>query len=293
MGTAQFVYLSAVAALALAPYVQAQSKLNRAFLGTDARPPSAKVEIDLVRPFHARSPWRFVATQEPAVFEPVDPALIGSIPKGFTGSWTPGVIRLCLRVSPTASCAPDLVAMAQPPPPIRYSDWEPHYLNQAQLVYPRGKTAPPLLLLQTASAHSGDGDQAVYTQLLAYSRARDRFAQVYAHVTARNENEEVRFIKSGPLKGDVISVEPTSDPPYGYWVTVDMLTPATTYTQTLRYRSATHYNDGNRLAAIDSEMPNIERRLGLWRPGSPMPLPTPLAHPCKSPRLSHMELWCR
>jgi hypothetical protein len=293
MGTSRFVFPFAVAALAFTPYVQAQPKSNRAFLGTLARPASAKVEIDLFKPFHTRSPWRFVATQDPAVFQPVDPALIGSIPKGFTGSWAPGVMHLCLRVSPTASCAPDLVAMPQPPAPLTYSDWEPHYLNQAQLVFPRRRTAPPLLLLQTAGMHSGDGDQAVYTQLLAYSRARDRFGQVYAHVTGRNNNEEVRFIKSGPLRGDVISVEPAINRPYGYWITVDTLTPATTYKQVLRYRSATLYNDGNKLAVIDSEMPNIERRLGLWRPGSPMPLPTSLAHPCKSPRLSHRELWCQ
>ena len=261
---------------------------------TVPRPPSINVNIDLFRPFNTRSPWRFFATQDAAVFEPIDSALIGMIPKGSTGSWTPGVVHLCLRATPTASCAPDLVAMPQPPAPIPYSAWEPHYLNKAELVYPRGRTAPPLLLLQTASTHSGDGDQAVYTQLLVYSRARDRFEQVYAHNTGRNNNEEVRFITSGPLQGGVISVEPTRNSLFAYWVTVNMPTPALTYNRVLRCRSATLYNDGNPLAVIDSEMPNTERRLGLWKPGAPLPTPqvTGNGKPCLKPTLRHTELWC-
>ena len=32
-------------------------------------------------------------------------------------------------------------------------------------------------------------------------------------------------------------------------------------------------DDGNPPAVIDSEMPNIEERLGLWRPGQRLPTP--------------------
>ncbi len=62
----------------------------------------------------------------------------------------------------------------------------------------------------------------------------------------------------------------------------------------LRYRSATLYNDGNRLAVIDSEMPNIERRLGLWKPGEPIPTPKLGGNgkPCLKPTLRHTELSC-
>ena len=76
--------------------------------------------------------------------------------------------------------------------------------------------------------------------------------------------------------------------PYGYWIVVNSLTPAGNYRQVLRYRSATLYNDGNPLAVIDSEMPNIERRLGLWAPGQPLPTPAR----CAKPRLVKLELWC-
>jgi hypothetical protein len=158
------------------------------------------------------------------------------------------------------------------------------------VVYPGGPSKAPLLLIQTASEHSGDGDQAIYTQLLAYRTKTDTFAPVYAHQTGHNNNQEVRFITSGPLMGAVISAEPTQDRPYAFWITVSRLGPAyTAYRQVLRYHSATGYGDGNQLAVIDSEMAGIESRLGLWRKGQPLPLP---ASPCPKPRLTKMELWC-
>jgi hypothetical protein len=76
----------------------------------------------------------------------------------------------------------------------------------------------------------------------------------------------------------VIAAEPTDDAPYAYWIAVSRLG-AGGYAQALRYRSATRYGDGNPLSVIDSEMPNILQRLGLWRSGSPPPLP---AEPCQS-----------
>jgi hypothetical protein len=36
-------------------------------------------------------------------------------------------------------------------------------------------------------------------------------------------------------------------------------------------------------------MPNMAQRLGLWTPGSPLPLP---AGDCPSPHLVKMALWC-
>ncbi|MDG6719271.1 hypothetical protein QCE92_13960, partial [Staphylococcus aureus] len=51
----------------------------------------------------------------------------------------------------------------------------------------------------------------------------------------------------------------------------------------------TGYGDGNPLAVIDSEMPETLRRLKLWQPGSPLPLPE---HPCPRPRLVAQVLWC-
>jgi hypothetical protein len=178
--------------------------------------------------------------------------------------------------------------MAKPPASMPEDAWAPHYLNTAQVVYPNGRASPPVLLTQTASLQGFTGEQAVFTQVLAYRRASDKFVQIYGHETGRNNNQEVRFIASGPLTGSIIAVEPTDTAPFGFWVSVSRLTPDYAYKRVLRYRSATRYGDNNPLSVIDSEMPNIESRLGLWRPGSPLPLP---AH-CPKPRLVRMELWC-
>jgi hypothetical protein len=231
--------------------------------------------IDLSKPFGARSAWRLTATQGPQTVDPI----FGEVP---------GSVVLCLETSDAGPCDPAVGAMPRTRAGAA-SGWDAHYLDVSKVVYPHGPSAAPLLLVQTASLHSGDGDQAIFTQLLAYRRAADRLAQVYGHLTGRNNNEEVRFIGSGPLEGSVISAGPTANSPYEFWVSVSKLTSGYTYAQVLRYRSATRYGDGNPLAVIDSEMPNIESRLGLWRPGSPLPLP---AAPCPKPRLTAMELWC-
>jgi hypothetical protein len=147
-------------------------------------------------------------------------------------------------------------------------------------------------MIVTASLHAGDGGQIVATQLFRYNKARDTFERVYAHWTGSNNNQEVRFMAGGPLEGAVISAEPTGDAPYGYWMEVSRLQPHGVYRRVLRYRSATRYNDGNTLAVIDSEMPNIERRLGLLTPGSALPLPHGAARPCLRPHLVKTELWC-
>ena len=229
--------------------------------------------IDLSKTFHTRTPWRLVATQGPSEEDGIgDPA--------------PGKLHLCLQQDANGPC----VSEALSGDPATPANWGPHYLLTGKPVYPQGPAAAPLFEVVTASQHGANGDQVVTTQLLKYDRASDAFARIYVHATTRNNNDETRFIADGPLKGAMISADPTSNAPYGYWITVNRLTPARTYAQALRYRSATRYNDGNPLAVIDSEMPNIEQRLGLWKPGSPLPLPA--GKPCPSPHLKRSELWC-
>jgi len=254
-------------------------------VGAPATPSAASstlVTIDLVRPFHTISPWRFVATQGPSVPDPIY----------SEGGNIPGVVRFCVQATGAGACDTRLAAMPAAAPSLSDLFDDAHALRDARIIYPSGPSGKPLLLLSAASMSSGDGDQVIFTQLLAYDRSRDRFEQIYAHRTGHNNNQDVRFIASGPLQGDVISVEPMSRLPYGYWITVNRLTPDYAYRPVLHYRSATIYNDGNPLAVVDSEMPNIEQRLGLWRPGQPLPVPAAGAHPCAKPHLVRMELWC-
>lgn len=242
--------------------------------------PSVISDIDLSKPFSTREAWQFTATQGPSV--------AGDTPSGLGEE--PGQIQLCLRPSPSASCDPQLLNDLRAPAYTKDSYSQPHYLKTVNIVYPRGRAEQPVLFVQTASMYSGDGGQLVLTQVLAYENSQNHFVRIYRYTTGgRNENAEVRYISSGRLKGDIISVEPTENAPYGYWVTVNALTPQYTYKTVLHYRSATHYGDRNPLAVVDSEMPNIQRRLGYWKPGMPLPLPP---RGCPKPRLVHMELWC-
>ena len=233
--------------------------------------------FDLTKTFNTRSEWKLVVTQGPPTTD-------------YGDNPAPGALRLCLEKDSSSVCALDLAVLPQHQSGA--PAWEPHYLSATKRVYPQGKPGLPLLLVVTGSMYSGDGDQVIATQLLRYDRDKDLFVRVYVRSTGKNENEEVRYVSSGPLQGAVISAEPTDNAPYGYWIEVNRLSTEGTYRQVLRYRSATHYDDGNSLAVIDSEMPNIERRLGLWSPGPSSPLPADVLKLCPHPHLKHTELWC-
>jgi hypothetical protein len=230
--------------------------------------------IDLSQSLGAKSGWRFIALQGP---DTTDPAM---------GDPVPGKIRLCVTHDGGASCFPGLDhVLSLSTGDDEYSD--PHYLIEAQIVRPRAER--PLLLMQVASKHSIDGDQRLAAVALAYDPAQDNFTLVYEKRTGRNNNQEIRYIADGSLMGAIISAEPTEDAPFGFWIIVDRLGPTGGYKQVLRYRSATRYNDGNSLAVIDSEMPDILQKLSLWHTGMKLPLP---AGECAKPRLIGQELWC-
>jgi len=236
--------------------------------------------LDLSKPFSTRSPWHLTATQSAPVRGDDTPS----------GGEEPGQIRLCLQATHLSPCDPQLGNALGDASDASDIFTQPHYLNAVRIVYPRESADQPLLWIQMSSLHSGDGDQRVATLMFAYANDQDRFVHIYQHATGRNNNQEVRYISSGALKGDIISIDPTQNAPYGYWVTVSALTPQYTYKTALHYRSATHYGDNNSLAVIDSEMPNIEGHLGVWKPGMALPLPS---GPCPKPRLINMELWCK
>ena len=236
--------------------------------GPAAGPQTVISSLDLTGAFATRTPWRFVATQGPRIPDP-----------NFDGETAPGAVTVCLARAVGGPCV-------QPLPNLTDAYWNAHNLDGARLVR---AGATPLLWLRTSSLPGVNGDQAVLYQALAYHRGTDRFAQAYALQTGRNNNQDVRFIERGPLAGAVISAVPTQNAPFGYWVTVNRLAPGGAFRPMLRYRSATRYGDGNPLAVIDSEMPGVLQRLGLWRPGQPLPLPM---GPCPKPHLVKGALWC-
>jgi hypothetical protein len=245
------------------------------------QPPSQGMRLELQKPFDTRSPWLLVVTE-------------GAPTKDYGDNDAPGALTFCLQKGPSGSCVPGPVTptlrTVTPDNPVA---WEPHYLLKANMVYPQGPKAAPLLWLVAGSLNAGDGGQVIYTQLIAYDSEHDTFVRVYENRTGSNNNQETRFITGGPLRGSVISAEPQQQPPYGFWMVVSKRLDAGAYRQVLRYASATRYNDGNALAVIDSEMPNILQRLGLWKPGQPIPIPDAAdKKPCLKPTLKHAELWC-
>lgn len=209
--------------------------------------PHLPVTIDLTRAFGTRTPWRLAATRGPDIPDPV-------MGEGVV----PGTVRLCLG-HPGGACQSDLARLLTPPSgPDGFSDT--HDLFAARIVAPRRRG--PLLLLRVGSLHGGNGDQRIATALLAYDRAADRFVPVFTQQTGRNNNQEVRYIATGPLAGDVIVAEPTSTAPFAYWITVSApAAGARPYRPLLRYRSTVRYGDGDSRAVIDAEMPAILRRL--------------------------------
>ena len=248
------------------------------FFGLGAAAPAKVIaRIDLSKPFHLPAGASFTATQGPDVEDP----------NGDESDRVPGKIRLCIRAG-RGSCAPNLDGLLK----VKGNDdyWsEVHDLQIADLVYPRGAAAPPLLYLQVGSFSGPNGNQLRAAEVLAYRPRPRRFESIFRELFGLNNNEEARYVDSGPLKDAMITAEPTENAPFGYWIAVHGLTPAYRYKQVLRYRSATRYGDGNPLAVIDSEMPNILRRLGLWKAGQPLPLPT---GKCPHPRLVKGALWC-
>jgi hypothetical protein len=247
-----------------------------------SHPSSQLIQLDLQKQFRTRAPWRLVVTA-------------GELVKDYGDNDAPGPLTLCLQQSPTGPC---VSAPVTPPPLATTSDhpnaWEPHYLFTADIVYPRGPSGAPLLLIVTGSVHSGNGNHIVATQLVRYDSQHDEFRRIYNKSTGHNNNQEIRFITSGVLRGSVISAEPQEHAPFRYSIAVDRLTSTSAYRQVLRYSSATRYSDGNPLAVIDSEMPNIERRLGLWKSGEPLPSPRLAGDgkPCTKPTMKSDELWC-
>jgi hypothetical protein len=251
---------------------------GQAALATPAEVPMAARTIDLAQAFGTRSPWTFTTPQGPDITDPI---------MGEPDAKVPGELRLCISRDHGRTCSPVLDgALTVRGQPDTFS--EAPYLNDARIVFPAAGT--PILWLQVGSLQSINGDQRIGTVALAYDRTRDTFVAAYARRTAHNNNQEVRYIAQGPLRGAILSAEPTMDAPFGFWMTVNRIGPNTRYAEVLRYRSATRYGDGNTLAVIDSEMPNIQRRLGLWHPGSPMPRPP---GPCPRPHLVAGALWCR
>lgn len=204
--------------------------------------------LDLTRTFETRNRWTFVVARVPGTrldALSLQPVRSGTLAECFVNGLTP-------------HCK-----YAMPPKPSSLSWYStPVDLYSTTVVFAGAHHSKPLVLVKAGSAHGGDGGHAIFSQLYTYERSANRFESVFSNTTGSNNNQETRFVDHGPRRGDVIVAVPTANAPYAYWVSVYVRHGDSRYSRVLRYRSATRYGDGNPLAVIDSEMPNILKRLG-------------------------------
>lgn len=233
--------------------------------------------FDLTQLFATRRKWTFVVAALPA-----------SRMSAYGEERTTGSLAECFVEDLTPSCK---YAIARDDSswysiPVRY--------ESAEVVYAGAHRTAPLLLVDAGSAHGGDGSHAIFTQLFIYDRQADRFKSVFSNMTGSNNNQGTRFVENGPLQGDVIVDYPTDHAPYTYWIEVYRQRKSGRYARIVRYRSRTAYGDGNPIPVIDSEMPEILRRLDLWRPGDPLPVPLRLPDDgCARLFMRDGEEWCK
>jgi len=158
------------------------------------------------------------------------------------------------------------------------------------IVHPKS-SMNPILVMKAAYIPGGSGVP-VDTVVWGYQAGNGMFRRIFPHSSNLSDNEEARVIAKGPLAGAIVVETPNPHWPYPYDITINRLSSAGGYGAILRYKSITRFADGNRLAVIDAEMPEIERRLNLRKPNDPLPRPLYLASHCKTPMLRKGAEWC-
>ena len=232
--------------------------------------------IELTAPFTTSSQWTFVVAQDPT--PPPE-----ELPNGDVGH---GPLVVCLVKVLVPQCTRGQNGEGD-------MSWyaDVYRLMEDKIVYAGSGNTQPLVWLKTCSTGSADGNCDIRVSLFGYDPKQDRFVSVFSYDAGGvNNNNNARYMEDGPLRGDVIADHPTDNAPYTYWIEVYRRGKMGEYSQILKYRGHTVYEDGNDLPVAYSEMPEILRRLGLWHSGDPLPIPP--GRNCLNPVLRHGEEWC-
>jgi hypothetical protein len=233
--------------------------------------------LDLSSPFRARSDWRLVIARG----SDNDPSgtHVGRPDHPVRG------IHLCFERGSEENC-----------PPMGVVNQPGLYVNEVTRVAIVQFNARSLLLVTTAGAVSEFGfSSGITTWVWTYREATDHFDLVFSNGTGVTNNQETRLLENGPLAGDiVVALNPPlgSPPPYRYTITVYRRSGSGSYKHILHYVARTREGDGNPLAVIDAEMPEIENRLHVWRVGQPFPKPKTMPPDCATVEMRHGVEWC-
>ena len=240
--------------------------------------------LDLTQPFQTKSRWSLVAAKQPDEESSATDGL----------GEREGAISLCFVENDEPDCSEEMFLAKYREEKITFDSGPgPFYeLFASDIVFSGPGRTLPLLRIKSCTTRGANGNCGVSTFLFAYDRKAERFRVVFFNMMGRNNNQEARFVESGPLLGSVIVAYPTNDAPFVYFVEVYKRMPDSEYSQVLRYRGNTRYGDGNPLAVIDSEMPESLRRLGLWKTGDALPVPPRMPRGCTRLVMRKSVEWC-
>ncbi len=245
---------------------------------------SVVAHVDLTQPFSAKFRWTLVIAKQP---DEVIQTLHGPYEKE-------GAVSVCFVRNTDADCsdAAFLEKYREHKIALEPGDRPFYELLASQVVFSRPGGKAPLLYLKTCTLHGGNGSCGISTFLFAYDRKSDAFRMAFFNFTGRNNNQATRFVESGPLLGDVIAAYPSDNAPFTYYVEVYKPNAAGDYARVLKYRGRTAYNDGDLLPVIDSEMPEILRRFGVWKKGEALPIPPAPFSSCAPLVMRKGVEWC-
>jgi len=257
------------------------SKLSSLYGST----PEIIQHIDLTKPFETRSRWTLVVGKEPDKSASTTNAFGETI----------GALSVCFVKNDIPDCSQKTILEKYQDQNISIAPGDrPFYeLFTSEIVFSGAVKTQPLVMLKTCTMAGANGNCGISTFLFDYDREMDHFRLVFFNVTGRNNNQEPRFVECGPLQGNVIAVYPTENAPFTYYVEVYKKNTVGMYAQALRYRGRTGYGDGNRLKVIDSEMPEILRRLNLWKLGDALPTPPKIPLGCTQLVIRKGTEWCK
>ncbi len=283
LGVVIIILLSNVIANAQEVSIDMASKVNQEVISELSSAygsmPEIIEHISLTKPFETTSRWTIVVGKEPDKSASTTNAYGETI----------GALSVCFVKNDIPDCSEKYREQNISNAP---GDRPFYELLGSEIVYSGVAKTQPLLMLKVCTMAGGNGNCGISTFLFDYDRETDNFRLVFSNITGKNNNQETRFVDTGLLQGKVVAVYPTENAPFGYYVEVYKKNSVGMYAQALRYRGRTGYNDGNRLKVIDSEMPEILRRLNLWKPGDVLPIPPEMPLGCARLAMRKGIEWC-
>lgn len=240
--------------------------------------------LDLTQPFQTKSQWSFVAAKQPDAESSVLDGLGNRI----------GAVTLCFVENGEPDCSEEMFLAKYRDEKVSLDSGEHAFydLFASDVVFSGPGRTLPLLRIKSCTNRGANGNCGASMFLFASDRKAERFRVVFFNIIGWNNNQETRFVENGPLLGNVIVTYPTNDAPFAYFVEVYKRASDNEYSRVLRYRGNTGYGDGNPLAAIDSEMPETLRRLGLWKIGDALPVPPRMPRGCTRLVMRKGIEWC-